>query len=124
RRSAGCDTALQPTTAAASTIAKTARHRHTRKAAPMTTTSSAAKLDCENETSSPSQVTTTAAAAASATRRERPSTIRRSDGAIATTRNRPYTDGSQKTELTRKSAAYAFELITFGFWKMSRVSYW
>ena len=32
--------------------------------------------------------------------------------------------GSQKTELTRKNGAYAFELITFGFWKMSRVSYW
>ncbi len=45
-------------------------------------------------------------------------------GMIATTRNRPYTDGSQNTELTRKKGAYAFELITFGFWKMSRVWYW
>ncbi len=33
-------------------------------------------------------------------------------------------DGSQNTELTRKYAAYAFELITFGFSKTLRVSYW
>ena len=66
-------------------------------------------------------MTTSAAVAMNDQRRERPSTIRTSDGAIATTRNRPYTEGSQKTELTRKYGAYALELITFGFWKMSRV---
>ena len=55
---------------------------------------------------------------------ERPTHDEDDDGAIAMTRNRPYTDGSQKTEFTRKNGAYAFELPSFGFWKMLRVSYW
>src|SRR5207302_1280668 len=98
--------------------------RQAMNAAPTTTTSSAAKLDCENEISRPSQVTTSAATAMSDQRRERPSTTRRMEGAIASTRKRPYTDGSQKTELTRKNGAYAFDTPSFGFSKMLRVSYW
>src|ERR1700730_15560228 len=111
-------------TANASATAPSARHRPAMNAAPITTTSSAAKLDCEKEIRSPNQVTTSTAAAASDHLRDRPRTIRTTDGAIATTRNRPYTDGSQKTELTRKNGAYAFDTPSFGFSKMLRVSYW
>src|SRR6266571_5196929 len=99
---------MPASTAKARRTAMSDRQRQTTKAAPMTTTSSAAKLDCENEISRPSHATTSTAVAMTAERSERPSTTKTSDGAIATTRN----------------GAYAFELITFGFWKMSRVSYW
>src|SRR5438105_412954 len=110
-------------TAAASTTATSARQRHARNEAPRTTTRSAAKLDCEKEINRPSHTTTSAAAAASFRRRERPSTMKTIEGAIASTRKRPYTDGSQKTELTRKNFVYALPVITSGFGKMSRVSY-
>src|SRR5437868_10640033 len=104
--------------------ASSARQRHATNATPITATRSAAKLDWENEISNPNQVTTRAAAAAHTMRGDRPRTMSTTLGIIATTRKRPYTDGSQKTELTRKNAAYAFELITFGFSNTVRVSYW
>ena len=66
---------------ARATTAMSARQRQATKAAPTTTTSSAAKLDCENEISSPSQVTTSAAAATSdEPQRAGRSTSRTSDG--------------------------------------------
>ena len=96
---------MPASTATASTTATNARQRQATNARPITTTSRAAKLDCENEMSKPNQVTTTAAAAASASRGDRPRTISTSEGTIAITRNRPYTDGSQNTEFTRKNGA-------------------
>ena len=107
RRTAGSDDAIPASTAAATATATSERHRHATAATPITTTSSAAKLDCENEISSPSHVTTIAATVAADSSRARPSTSRTMLGTIATTRNRPYTEGSQNTELTRKNGAYA-----------------
>src|SRR5216684_7353890 len=115
---------MPASTAAATATATKARHRHATNAAPTTATSRAAKLDCENEMSNPNQITAIAATATGATSGARAETSSTRPGTIATTRNRPYTDGSQNTELTRKNCAYAFALITFGFWKMSRVRYW
>src|SRR5690348_3139723 len=106
---------MPASTATASTTATSARHLQATKARPTTTTSRAAKLDCEKEISRPNQVTTTAAAAASASRGRRPETTSTSEGTIEMTRNRPYTEGSQNTEFTRKNGAYAFAKITFGF---------
>ena len=63
---------MPASTATASDDRDSARQRHATNAAPITTTSSAAKLDCENEISRPSQVTTTTAAAASDQRSDAP----------------------------------------------------
>src|SRR5260370_15053410 len=114
---------MPTSTAAAAATPTSARRRQATSDAPTTATISAAKLDCENEIRNPSQSTTIAATATNASRAARAATSSTRPGTIATTRNRPYTDGSQNTELTRKNCAYAFAVITFGFWKMSRVSY-
>src|SRR5260370_42186895 len=117
RGTGGGATAGARSATAARGTAKRARQRHATKATPATATRSAAKLDCENEMRRPSQQTARTPIAAHARRTERPRTIRTMLGTIATTRKRPYTDGSQKTELTRKKPAYAFDVITFGFSK-------
>ena len=73
---------------------KSARQRQTSALATSVPTISAAKLDCENETSRPAQIThpvTTATATSSAARSYRTTTTA---ARIATTRKRPYTDGS------------------------------
>src|SRR5205085_9025221 len=124
RRICGWAAATPPSTAAASATATRARQRQATIAIATATTSSAAKLDWENEIRRPNQTTTSAAAAAHASRSDRPRATRTMLGTIATTRNRPYTDGSQKSELTRKKLAYVFERITFGFSKTFRVWYW
>ena len=70
-RSCGADTAIPASTAAAAATATSARQRQATNVAPMTPTSSAAKLDCENEMRRPSHRTTIAATTTGASTRTR-----------------------------------------------------
>ena len=84
----------------------------------------AKKLDCEYEKRSPTQIGAISTAADCAALRSAPKSTATTQTRIATTRKRPYTDGSQKSEFTRKNGWYTFPTETFGFQKILRLSYW